>query len=170
MRYRLIVNCPERRRKSYAVSYMAQKDDVLLWPKIRPQPPASLDLKRHLIFELIESSWLLRDYIDHRAKVWGTTRAQWTALAQLRRREGLSQVDLADALEMRPISIVRLVGRLVEQNLVEWRPDSRDRRINRLFLTYKGLDSLRDSIATDVLQETCVGSFTINAMGIAMLV
>ena len=119
----------------------------------------SLDLKKQLITQLVESSRLLRNYIDHRAKGRGTTRAQWIVLFRLREQEGLSQVDLADVLELQPISLVRLLDRLVEHGLVERRHDPRDRRANRLFLTAAGrqlandLDSLRESIATDVLQD-----------------
>ena len=117
-----------------------------------------LALKRQFIAQLVESSRLLRNYIDHRAKGRGTTRAQWIVLFRLREQEGLSQVDLAEVLELRPISLVRLLDRLVDHGLLERRPDPRDRRANRLFLTKAGrqlvddLDSLRDSIATDVLQ------------------
>jgi MarR family transcriptional regulator for hemolysin len=119
----------------------------------------SLDLKRQLIAQLVESSRLLRNYIDHRAKVRGSTRAQWIVLFRLRQQEGLSQVDLADVLELQPISLVRLLDRLVEHGLLERRHDPNDRRANRLFLTASGrqlvddLDSLRDDIATDVLQD-----------------
>ena len=119
----------------------------------------SLDLKKQLITQLVESSRLLRNYIDHRAKGRGTTRAQWIVLFRLREQEGLSQVDLADVLELQPISLVRLLDRLVEHGLVERRHDPRDRRANRLFLTAAGrqlandLDSLRESIATDVLRD-----------------
>lgn len=118
----------------------------------------STDLKRQFVSQLIESSRLLRNYIDLRAKGRGTTRAQWIVLFQLRQKEGLSQVDLAEVLELQPISLVRLLDRLVDQGLLERRPDPRDRRANRLFLTEAGrrfvddLDSLRDSIAADVLQ------------------
>lgn len=118
----------------------------------------SLDLKKQIVSQLVETSRLLRNYIDHRAKTRGTTRAQWIVLFRLREQEGLSQVDLADVLELQPISLVRLLDRLVEQGLVERRSDPRDRRANRLFLTKAGrqladdLDSLRDAIATDVLQ------------------
>jgi DNA-binding MarR family transcriptional regulator len=124
----------------------------------------SLDLKKQLITQLVESSRLLRNYIDHRAKGRGTTRAQWIVLFRLREQEGLSQVDLADVLELQPISLVRLLDRLVEHGLVERRHDPRDRRANRLFLTASGrqladdLDSLRDSIATDVLQDVSVAA------------
>jgi MarR family transcriptional regulator, transcriptional regulator for hemolysin len=119
----------------------------------------SLDLKRQLIAQLVESSRILRNYIEQRAKSRGTTRAQWIVLFRLRQQEGLSQVDLADVLELQPISLVRLLDRLVEHGLLERRQDPKDRRANRLFLTESGrqlvddLDSLRDSIATDVLQD-----------------
>jgi DNA-binding MarR family transcriptional regulator len=124
----------------------------------------SLDLKRRVIAQLVESSRLLRIYIDHRAKERGTTRAQWIVLFRLRQQEGLSQVDLADVLELQPISLVRLLDRLVEHGLLERRPDPRDRRANRLFLTPSGrqlvddLDSLRDAIATDVLRDIPAGA------------
>ncbi len=119
----------------------------------------SLDLKRQFVAQLIESSRLLRNYIDHRAKGRGTTRAQWIVLFRLRQQEGLSQVDLADVLELQPISLVRLLDRLVDSQLLERKPDPHDRRANRLFLTPKGrqlvddLDSLRDDIASDVLHD-----------------
>src|ERR1700678_2205084 len=95
----------------------------------------SPDLKKQLIMQLVESSRLLRNYIDHRAKSRGTTRAQWIVLFRLREQEGLSQVDLADVLELQPISLVRLLDRLVEHGLVERRRDPRDRRGKRLFFT-----------------------------------
>src|SRR5437763_17217653 len=119
----------------------------------------SIDLKRELIEETVESSRLMRNYIDHREKSRSTTRAQWIVLFRLRKQEGLSQVDLADVLELQPISLVRLLDRLIEHGLLERRQDPRDRRANRLFLTTSGrqlvddLDSLRDAIAADVLQD-----------------
>ena len=131
----------------------------------------STDLKRQLVSQLVESSRFLRNYIDHRAKSRGTTRAQWIVLFRLREQEGLSQVDLADVLELQPISLVRLLDRLVEHGLLERRHDPKDRRANRLFLTASGkqlvddLDGLRNEIASDVMQdlpteaiETCLGA------------
>jgi len=124
----------------------------------------SLDLKRQLVAQLVESSRFLRNYIDHRAKSRGTTRAQWIVLFRLRQQEGMSQVDLAEVLELQPISLVRLLDRLVQHGLLERRNDPRDRRANRLFLTASGralvddLDSLRDAIATDVLQDVPVSA------------
>jgi MarR family transcriptional regulator, transcriptional regulator for hemolysin len=126
---------------------------------LEDQNSMSLDVKRQILAQLIETSRLLRNYIDQRAKSRGTTRAQWIVLFRLRQQEGLSQVDLADVLELQPISLVRLLDRLVEQGLLERRHDPRDRRANRLFLTVTGrqlvddLDGLRDVIAADVLRD-----------------
>jgi MarR family transcriptional regulator, transcriptional regulator for hemolysin len=126
---------------------------------LEDQNSMSLDVKRQILAQLVETSRLLRNYIDQRAKSRGTTRAQWIVLFRLRQQEGLSQVDLADVLELQPISLVRLLDRLVEQGLLERRHDPRDRRANRLFLTVTGrqlvddLDGLRDVIAADVLRD-----------------
>ena len=52
-----------------------------------------------------------------------------------------------------------MLDRLADNGLIERRADPNDRRANRLFLTASGrqlvddLDSLRDSIASDVLQN-----------------
>lgn len=131
----------------------------------------SLDLKRQLITQLIESSRLLRNYIEHRAKSRGTTRAQWIVLFRLRQQEGLSQVDLAEVMELQPISLVRLLDRLVNQGLLERRPHPTDRRANQLYLTDTGrrlvddLDSLRDSIAKETLRDTPVAALQ-TALGV----
>jgi hypothetical protein len=45
--------------------------------------PMSLDLKRQLVAQLVESSRLLRNYIDHRAKGRGTTRAATDVLQDI---------------------------------------------------------------------------------------
>ena len=73
-----------------------------------------LDLKRQFIVQLIESSRLLRNYIDQRAKRRGTTRAQWIVLFRLRQQEGLSQVDLAEVPRIRA-SIERFGRRFIER-------------------------------------------------------
>jgi MarR family transcriptional regulator for hemolysin len=85
----------------------------------------SQDLKRQLVAQLVESSRLLRNYIDHRAKGRGTTRAQWIVLFRLREQEGLSQVDLADVLELQPISLVPSGIQWREQSIISPRHGNR---------------------------------------------
>lgn len=103
-----------------------------------------LELRRELVFQLIETSRLLHAFVDERAKEFGTTRAQWAVLGRLRRQEGLAQVELAAQLGLQPISLVRLLDRLVEQNCVERRTDPQDRRANKLYLTAKGRRMIED--------------------------
>lgn len=68
-------------------------------------------------------------------RVSGLTQAQWGALAHLSRHQGLNQVGLVDLLEVQPITVARLIDKLVALGVVERRPDPNDRRAQQLFLT-----------------------------------
>jgi MarR family transcriptional regulator for hemolysin len=78
---------------------------------------------------------MLRTYADHEAAQFGITRAQWVVLVRLDRSEGLKQSELAEVLDLQPISLTRLLDKLAECGLIERRPDPDDRRAKRLFLT-----------------------------------
>jgi MarR family transcriptional regulator for hemolysin len=78
---------------------------------------------------------LLKTYADQRARQYGMTRAQWAVLFRLDRSEGLKQSELAELLDLQPISLTRLLDRLADNGLIERRADPNDRRANRLFLT-----------------------------------
>jgi MarR family transcriptional regulator for hemolysin len=78
---------------------------------------------------------MLRTYVDRKAGQFGITRAQWTVLARLDRFEGLKQSELAEMLDLQPITLTRLLDRLCASGLIERRPDPNDRRANRLYLT-----------------------------------
>ena|SRR5687768_5975558 len=97
---------------------------------------------REVLFQLTDVARALRTYVDQCVRRHGMTRAQWGVLLRLDRREGMTQAEMADALEIQPISLVRLIDRLCEQRLVERRPHPRDRRANRLYLTPKGRSTL----------------------------
>ena len=76
----------------------------------------------------------IRHVFDVRTRDLGVTRQQWRALICLSRSDGLTQTELADALEVERISAGRMVDRLVENGLVERRADPLDRRVWRLHL------------------------------------
>lgn len=78
-----------------------------------------------------------RKHFDRRAVRFGLTRAQWRALKMIRRSEGLSQIELADAIEIEPIAVGRVIDRLVQSDFVERRADPADRRRWCLYLTAK---------------------------------
>jgi MarR family transcriptional regulator for hemolysin len=77
---------------------------------------------------------LIRTEADKRARAHGMTRAQWMILSRVERAPGLSQRELAEILEVEPITVGRLVDRLEGRGLVERRADAGDRRIWRLHL------------------------------------
>ena len=77
---------------------------------------------------------LLKTYADQRARQFGISRAQWAVLIRIDRSEGLKQTELADMLDLQPITLTRLLDRLAENGLIERRSDPNDRRANRLYL------------------------------------
>jgi MarR family transcriptional regulator for hemolysin len=93
-----------------------------------------VDFERDLLFLLNDIGRLLRVDADKRARAHGMTRAQWGILIWLERQPGISQKELAELLEVEPITVARLVDRLERRGMVERRPDPRDRRIWRLHL------------------------------------
>src|SRR3954453_1951724 len=94
-----------------------------------------MSLKRDLAFSINDVARLLRTYADYKAAQFGMSRAKWAVLARLDRFEGLKQTELADMLDLQPISLTRLLDSLCDNGLIERRPDPEDRRAKRLYLT-----------------------------------
>jgi len=95
----------------------------------------SFSINREFAFLLNDVARLLRTYADHMAAQFGMTRAQWAVLVRLQRSEGLNQSELAELLDLQPITLTRLLDKLCDSGLIERRPDPADRRAKRLFLT-----------------------------------
>lgn len=102
------------------------------------------DFEHDLLFLLNDVARLLRVDADKRARAHGMTRAQWGILIWLEREPGISQKELAELLEVEPITVARLVDRLEARGMVERRPDPRDRRIWRLHLSLPAHQMLRE--------------------------
>ncbi|AHX11892.1 MarR family transcriptional regulator [Dyella jiangningensis] len=100
---------------------------------------------------LSDVTLLFRKHFDRRAVKFGLTRAQWRATKMLYYREGLRQTELAEQLEMEPIAVGRVIDRLQAAGFVERRPDPKDRRAWRLYVT----DQARSVIAD--MEEIAVG-------------
>ena len=79
---------------------------------MRPRNP-----RREFAFVLNDVARLLRTYADQRARRLGITRAQWAVMARLEHAEGLKQSELADLLDLQPITLTRLVDRLCANGL-----------------------------------------------------
>src|SRR6201996_5258443 len=110
------------------------------------------------LFTLGELQRLVRIYADKQAARYGITRAQWAVLAKVERCEGLKQTELAEQLEMQPITLTRLIDKLCDHGWIERRSDDSDRRVNRLYLRKAArpllgkLNGLRSELTATALQ------------------
>jgi MarR family transcriptional regulator, transcriptional regulator for hemolysin len=92
-------------------------------------------LHREFAFSLNDVARMLKTYADYKASQFGITRAQWVVLVRLDRFEGIKQSELAEMLDLQPITLTRLLDRLCDNGLIERRADPNDRRAKRLYLT-----------------------------------
>ncbi len=102
------------------------------------------DAAHDLLILINDLARAIRTDADRRARCHGMTRAQWMILARLDRTPGMSQRELAELVEVEPITVGRLVDRLEARKLVERRPDPEDRRIWRLHLRPEAAHVLAD--------------------------
>ncbi|NYT39575.1 MarR family transcriptional regulator [Sphingomonas sp. R-74633] len=110
-------------------------------------------------FLLSDISRLMRRRFDERARASGSSVAQWRVLKILARSPGLNQGQLAEMIEVEPITACRMIDRLEEAGFVERRRDPADRRAWRIHLTEKAgpvLDELH-VLAADLIEETLQG-------------
>jgi DNA-binding MarR family transcriptional regulator len=112
----------------------------------------------NFFFTLAELQRLTRVYADKEAARYGITRAQWAVLAKVDRTEGMKQTELAEQLEMQPITLTRLIDKLCDHGWIERRGDENDRRVNRLYLKKAArpllakLASLRSELTATALE------------------
>lgn len=112
-----------------------------------------------LPFEIGETAHALRKAFDRRAVGLGVTRAQWKVLFRLERQPGLRQIELADMLDIEPITLSRIIDRLEEGELVERVADPADRRAWRLHVTARAqplIEKLR-RVADEMTSDAFAG-------------
>ena len=112
-----------------------------------------------LPFEIGETAHTLRKAFDRLAVGLGVTRAQWKVLFKLTRTPGLRQVELADMLDLEPITLCRIVDRLEEAGLVERVRDPDDRRAWRLHVTAKAQPLIQklQAVGDDLVSRAFAG-------------
>jgi MarR family transcriptional regulator for hemolysin len=84
-------------------------------------------------------------------KQLGLTPSQWKIILALNISDGLTQKELADKIYVDGSTLVPILDKMEQNGLIERKADSKDRRINRIFLTSKS-ESTVDSIILIVLQ------------------
>jgi DNA-binding MarR family transcriptional regulator len=108
-----------------------------------------LNWELRLGFLVHDVSRLRRRVVDAALKPLGVTRSQWWVLAFLSRSDGMSQVALADELDLGKVALGQLIDRLEKTGFVERRPDDGDRRVKRVFLTRRShalIARIRESV------------------------
>ncbi len=120
--------------------------------------PATTD-DRSLGFLIADLARLLRRTFDRRVQPLGLTQAQWRAIIHLSRTEGMTQSALAEALDVQPITLARLVDRMAAAGWVERRSHPLDRRAVQLYLTDKCQPLLAEiqSLARATIDEATAG-------------
>jgi DNA-binding MarR family transcriptional regulator len=109
-------------------------------------------------FLLADVSRLMRRAFQQRLEGSDLTLAQARTLVRISRHQGIHQVELAELLEIQPITLARLIDQLAAGGLVERRSDPLDRRAYQLFLTAAAapqLDAIQrvgEAIRIDALQ------------------
>ncbi|MDH4872436.1 MarR family transcriptional regulator [Pseudomonas sp. BN515] len=101
-------------------------------------------LEESLGFLLADASRLMRRAFEQQITGSNLTLSQARALAHVARNEGCRQVELAEQLEVKPITLARLLDQLEQAGLVERRPDPDDRRAYRLHLCAQADQALAD--------------------------
>ena len=116
-------------------------------------------INREIAFTIMDVARLLKTYADQRARQFGISRAQWVVLVRIDRTEGLKQSELAELLDLQPISLTRLLDRLADNGLIERRADPNDRRANRLYLkpAAKPLLGRLSEIGADMMETVLEG-------------
>ena len=90
---------------------------------------------RNLGFLVSDVHRLITTAIDKEMKELGLTRSQLRVILHLVREDGLTQVRIADDLQLGKVTIGGLLDRLEVKQLVERRPHPTDRRATLVYLT-----------------------------------
>jgi DNA-binding MarR family transcriptional regulator len=109
---------------------------------VTPKPPQDA-----FGFLLHDVARLLRKNFNRRVQSIGLTQEQCRVILQLSRHEGIQQVQLAELLEIKPITLARLLDKLQESGLIERRQNPEDRRAFCLYLTRKAHPVLKKILA-----------------------
>jgi MarR family transcriptional regulator, transcriptional regulator for hemolysin len=88
--------------------------------------------------QLAQVAKLLRDRMDDELAAHGATVPMWLALLHIDRAPGLSQRDLAQAMNIEGNTLTHHLDRFEADGLVERHRSTRDRRVMELRLTRRG--------------------------------
>jgi MarR family transcriptional regulator, transcriptional regulator for hemolysin len=95
---------------------------------------AASDRLRNFGFLLRDVHRLYAKHFERYAREIELTLPQCKVLGHLSRNEGISQARLAELTDTDPMTLVRTLDRMQQDQWIERRPDPEDRRAHRLYL------------------------------------
>ena len=95
----------------------------------------------------------MRKLFDRELESLDVTRSQWTVIAVVARRPGVTQRTIAEALDTSEAATGRLVERLCADGLLERRPHAEDGRAWCVYLTNAARPILDNIVAVATRQE-----------------
>ncbi|WP_332374060.1 MarR family transcriptional regulator [Lactococcus cremoris] len=104
---------------------------------------------------------LRADGISKQMKNRGNRNGAQGLLVELWNKDGLTNAEIAELLDIKPSSVTAQVKQLEEAEMVIRKQDENDKRVNRIFLTEKGREAqeTRDTMHNDI-SETIFGNLT----------
>ncbi len=103
-------------------------------PEAITNPPAAAERQRNFGFLMRDVSRLYAAYFERHAGELELTLPQCKVLGHLSRNEGISQARLAELSDTDPMTLVRTLDRMQQDQWIERRADPADRRAHRLYL------------------------------------
>ncbi len=98
----------------------------------------------------------LHDRIRVHLEPLGLYKGQPHVIELLAAQDGLSQGELGEAMRLQPATVTKMVQRMEQAGFVERRPDARDQRVSRVYLTAAGreirpaLEAIWEELAGDM--------------------
>jgi len=87
------------------------------------------------------TSKIIADIFNAKLSSYDMTRVQWIALYFLGTSKYINQSELAEKMNIKKSTIVRLIDRMEKEGYVQRKKDLKDRRITHIFLTPLGKKS-----------------------------
>ncbi|GAA0181380.1 hypothetical protein SH2C18_39210 [Clostridium sediminicola] len=94
------------------------------------------ELPGYYIFRIAHNLRLLH---DEELNSWELTSSQWKVLKCLWNKDGITQKEISNSMNIKPSSLTKLIDILEKKDMVIRKYDSSDARAKLIFLTEKGI-------------------------------
>ncbi|MBZ6486445.1 MarR family transcriptional regulator [Priestia aryabhattai] len=101
------------------------------------------DLTSHLIHR---TDVRAINYFKKKLKPYGMTPVRWSIISVLDSQKGITQTELAEAIDKKQTTIVDMIYAMEEKELIKRMYSERDRRLHYLFLTERG-EELKETLS-----------------------